>query len=308
MSFYEIFISPWENHLSAYWPIFVMAFFVTAACGLVGNYLVLRRISLVGDAISHSVLPGIVIAFIIADSRSSLPMFVGALVAGVLTTLIIEMIHSRSKIKQDAAIGITFTTMFAIGVILVSLYGADTDLDLDCVLFGKLDFIASKEKVFIGLPKIVITMGFVLLMIALLIALFYKELLVSSFDPNFAATVGIKPRFVHYCLMCILSIVVVSAFSAVGAILVIAMLILPAATAYLLTDKLWLMMVLSIFHSFISAFFGVHITVAFQVSTAPATVVAGIVLFLIAWIFSPNHGLLRYFTNSFDLSTFQKEN
>ena len=150
--------------------------------------------------------------------------------------------------------------MFAIGVILVSLYGADTDLDLDCVLFGKLDFIASKEKVFIGLPKIVITMGFVLLMIALLIALFYKELLVSSFDPNFAATVGIKPRFVHYCLMCILSIVVVSAFSAVGAILVIAMLILPAATAYLLTDRLWLMMVLSIFHSFISAFFGVHLS------------------------------------------------
>ncbi len=144
MSFYEIFISPWENHLSAYWPIFAMAFFVTAACGLVGNYLVLRRISLVGDAISHSVLPGIVIAFIVADSRSSLPMFIGALVAGVLTTLLIEMIHSRSKIKQDAAIGITFTTMFAIGVILVSLYGADTDLDLDCVLFGKLDFIASK--------------------------------------------------------------------------------------------------------------------------------------------------------------------
>ena len=115
--------------------------------------------------------------------------------------MIIVMIHSRSKIKQDAAIGITFTTMFAIGVILVSLYGADTDLDLDCVLFGKLDFIASKEKVFIGLPKIVITMGFVLLMIALLIALFYKELLVSSFDPNFAATVGIKPRFVHYYLI-----------------------------------------------------------------------------------------------------------
>ena len=215
MSFKEIFIDPWDIHFATYWPILVMSFFVTAACGLVGNYLVLRKISLVGDAISHSVLPGIAIAYMIAGSRSDLPMFIGALIAGILTTLIIELIHSRSKIKQDAAIGITFTTMFAIGVILVSVYGADTDLDLDCVLFGKLDFIASKEKVFLGLPQIVLTMGIILLAIVFLIVLFYKELLVSSFDPKFAATLGIKPRFVHYCLMCSLSVVVVSAFSSV---------------------------------------------------------------------------------------------
>ena len=213
MSFDQIFIEPWESHFSAYWPILVMAFFVTAACGLIGNYLVLRKISLVGDAISHSVLPGIVIAYMIAGSRSDLAMFIGALIAGIFTTLIIEVIHSRSKIKKDAAIGITFTTMFAVGVILVSLYGADTDLDLDCVLFGKLDFMASKEKVFLGLPQIVLTMGFILISIILLIVLFYKELLISSFDPNFAATLGIKPRLVHYCLMCSLSVVVVSAFS-----------------------------------------------------------------------------------------------
>ena len=109
-----------------------------------------KKISLVGDAISHSVLPGIAIAYMIAGSRSDLAMFIGALIAGIFTTLIIELIHSRSKIKKDAAIGITFTTMFAVGVILVSLYGADTDLDLDYVLFGKLDFMASKEKVFLG--------------------------------------------------------------------------------------------------------------------------------------------------------------
>ena len=308
MSFKEIFIDPWDIHFAAYWPILVMSFFVTAACGLVGNYLVLRKISLVGDAISHSVLPGIAIAYMIAGSRSDLPMFIGALIAGILTTLIIELIHSRSKIKQDAAIGITFTTMFAIGVILVSIYGADTDLDLDCVLFGKLDFIASKEKVFLGLPQIVLTMGIILLTIIFLIVLFYKELLVSSFDPNFAATLGIKPRFVHYCLMCSLSVVVVSAFSSVGAILVIAMLILPAATVYLLTDKLWLMMILSVVHSFLSSMIGLHLTVALQVSTAPACVVAGMSLFITTWIVSPKYGLLRHFSNSFDLSTFQKEN
>ena len=161
MSFNQIFVEPWVSHFSAYWPILVMAFFVTAVCGLIGNYLVLRKISLVGDAISHSVLPGIAIAYMIAGSRSDLAMFIGALIAGIFTTLIIELIHSRSKIKKDAAIGITFTTMFAVGVILVSLYGADTDLDLDCVLFGKLDFMASKEKVFFGLPQIVLTMGFI---------------------------------------------------------------------------------------------------------------------------------------------------
>ncbi len=298
MSFYQIFIEPWERHASAYWPILAMAFLVTAACGLVGNYLVLRRISLVGDAISHSVLPGIAIAFILTGSRSEAPMFIGALVAGVITTLIIEVLHSRTRIKQDAAIGITFSTMFAIGVILISLHGSHTDLDLDCVLFGKLDFLSTKEKIIIGLPGVVITMGIVALIVGIMILLFYKELLVSSFDPNLAATIGISPRLVHYLLMCILSVVVVSAFSSVGAILVIAMLILPAATSYLLTDRLQVMMLFTLLHSFMSSISGVHLAVALKIPTAPATVVCGMMFFLMAWIFSPTHGLIRIWLRS----------
>ncbi len=298
MSFYQIFIEPWERHASAYWPILAMAFLVTAACGLVGNYLVLRRISLVGDAISHSVLPGIAIAFILTGSRSEAPMFIGALVAGVITTLIIEVLHSRTRIKQDAAIGITFSTMFAIGVILISLHGSHTDLDLDCVLFGKLDFLSTKEKIIMGLPGVVITMGIVALIVGIMILLFYKELLVSSFDPNLAATIGISPRLVHYLLMCILSVVVVSAFSSVGAILVIAMLILPAATSYLLTDRLQVMMLFTLLHSFMSSISGVHLAVALKIPTAPATVVCGMMFFLMAWIFSPTHGLIRIWLRS----------
>ena len=298
MSFYQIFIEPWERHASAYWPILAMAFLVTAACGLVGNYLVLRRISLVGDAISHSVLPGIAIAFILTDSKSEVPMFLGALVAGVITTLIIEALHSRTRIKQDAAIGITFSTMFAIGVILISLHGSHTDLDLDCVLFGKLDFLSTKEKIIMGLPGVVITMGMVALIVGIMIVLFYKELLVSSFDPNLAATIGISPRLVHYLLMCILSVVVVSAFTSVGAILVIAMLILPAATSYLLTDKLQVMMLFTLLHSFMSSISGVHLAVALKIPTAPATVVCGMMFFLMAWIFSPTHGLIRIWIKS----------
>lgn len=298
MRFYQIFIEPWERYASAYWPILAMAFFVTAACGLIGNYLVLRRISLVGDAISHSVLPGIAIAFILTNSKSEVPMFIGALVAGVMTTLIIEILHSRTRIKQDAAIGITFSTMFAIGVILISLHGSHTDLDLDCVLFGKLDFLSSKEKIIMGLPRVALTMGMIVLIVGGLIILFYKELLVSSFDPNLAATIGISPRLVHYLLMCMLSVVVVSAFSSVGAILVIAMLILPAATSYLLTDKLWMMMLFSLMHSFMSAIGGVHLAVAFKIPTAPSTVVCGMMFFVMAWIFSPTHGLIRFWSRS----------
>ena len=225
MSAYEIFAEPWARYGSYYWPIAAMAFFVTAACGLIGNYLVLRRIALVGDAISHSVLPGIAIAFIFTGSRGGVPMFIGALVAGVATTLLIEVLHARSRLKQDAAIGITFSALFAIGVILVKIHGSHTDLDLDCVLFGKMDIVADGDPMFAGLPGVVLTMAGVALTVGLLIVIFFKELLVCSFDSKLAASMGINPRVVHYLLMATLSIVVVAAFVSVGAILVIAMLL-----------------------------------------------------------------------------------
>ena len=275
--------------------IIVMSFFVATSCALVGNYLVLRRISLVGDAISHSVLPGIAIAFLISSSRASWPMFLGALIAGVITTSLIELIHSRSRIKQDAAIGITFSTMFAIGVILVSAFAGHIDLDLDCVLYGKLEAIpagAMGDIFGIAIPRRVIVMGVVTVAVVLLVLLFYKELLVSSFDPGLAASLGLNPGLVHYLLMCVLSIVVVSAFEAVGAVLVIAMLILPASTAYLLTDRLWLMMILSVVHGLISAIGGIHLAFVLRCPAAAAMVVVGGVIFVIAWLFSPAQGLL----------------
>jgi len=292
MNLHRIFVEPWQSHAVHYWPVFAMAFFVTVACGLIGNYLVLRRISLVGDAISHSVLPGIAIAFIMTGSRSGMPMFIGALVAGVVATVLIEMLHSRSRLKQDAAIGITFSTLFAIGVILISIHGAHTDLDLDCVLFGKMDFLPGREPVLLGLPDVTVTMAAVALCVGILVIIFFKELLVSSFDPSLAASMGINPRLVHYLLMAVLSVVVVAAFTSVGAILVIAMLILPAATSCMLSNRLWLMMLLSVLHAFISSLSGVHLAVALQVPTAPASVVAGMLLFVVVWIVSPRAGLI----------------
>jgi manganese/zinc/iron transport system permease protein len=274
-----------------------MGFLVTASCGLIGNYLILRRMSLVGDAISHSVLPGIAIAFLVARSRNSLVMLAGALVAGVATTLLIETIHRRTRVKQDSAIGIVFSTLFALGVILISLFASQVDLDTDCVLYGDIGHVQLEPRVMLAgitlAPESVMFMSCVAFFVAALILLFYKELLVSSFDAGLAASLGIKPSVMHYALMCVLSVVVVSAFQSVGAILVIAMLILPGATAFLLTHRLPWMLALSVVHAALSAVLGLHLGIWLNCSIAGAMVVAGAALFALAWIFSPTQGLLQ---------------
>lgn len=295
--FHRVFVEPWTiNFASTIW-IALMGFLVTAACGLVGVYLILRRMALVGDAISHSVLPGIVIAFLIAQSRNSAAMFAGALVAGVVTTLLIELIHKKSRVKQDAAIGIAFTSLFALGVILVSLYASKVDLDQECVLYGEIAFVPLDEPVRLaGMvlgPAAVVRMEAVLLLTVLFIVVFYKELLVSSFDPGLASSLGINATLVHYALMCWLSVVIVSAFESVGAILVIAMLILPGATASLLVDRLPRVMMLSVVHAAVSSVLGIHLATWLDCSMAAAMVVMASGLFCLAWVFNPRDGLLR---------------
>lgn len=294
--FARVFIAPWADGAQTFIWIALMGFFVAAACGLVGNYLILRRMALVGDAISHSVLPGIAIAFLLANSRSTPVMFLGALVAGILTTVIIEVIHKKSRVKQDAAIGIAFSTLFAIGVILISLYADKVDLDAECVLYGEIAFVPLAPHVqMFGLPlgpEPVVRMGFVAALTLLLIILFYKELLVSSFDPGLAASLGINAGVMHYALMSMLSVVVVSAFESVGAILVIAMLILPGATASLLSQRLPVVLLLSGVHGALSSLLGIHLSIWLECSMAAAMVVMGAALFVLAWVFSPGAGLL----------------
>ncbi len=298
VSWQQVFVDPWQSSPELYGWIVLMGFFVTAACGLIGNFLILRRMALIGDAISHSVLPGIAIAFLASGSRGSLPLFIGALIAGMLTTVLIEFINSKSRIKQDAAIGITFSCFFAFGVILISLFAGTIDLDANCVLFGEIGWVPAEApyvqfgEVVVGPPSAV-RMGLVLLATAVLIILFYKELLVSSFDPALSTSLGINARVVHYSLMAGLSAVVVSAFESVGAILVIAMLILPGATAALLSQRLPMRLALSVVHSAASAIGGVHLAIALDASVAPAMVVTGCVLFALAWLISPTEGLRR---------------
>lgn len=294
----QFFLAPWTNGAatSSAW-IALMGFFVATACGLVGNYLILRRMALVGDAISHSILPGLVIAFLISQTRSSTAMFIGALAAGILTTIIIEVIHKKSRVKQDAAIGIAFTTLFAIGVILISLYASKVDLDQECVLYGEIAFVPLEPPMqFLGMnlgPLPVARMGIVTLITAMLILFFYKELLVSSFDPGLASSLGINASIVHYGLMCWLSVVVVSAFESVGAILVVAMLIMPGATASLISQRLPVIMFLTVVNAALSSILGIHFATWLDCSTAGAMVVMATFLFCLAWVFGPVDGLIH---------------
>lgn len=309
-------IAPWNAELPITLWIVLMGFFVTASCGLIGNYLILRRMALVGDAISHSVLAGIAGVIVFTGHLHVSGLFIGALISGVLTAVLIEVIHRYSRVKQDAAIGITFTSLFALGVILISQQAGDVHIDEECVLYGEIAFVPLDQTKLVVAPALasalkhlpgaevyvtghqlvlatdVIRMGIVTVLVALLIWAFYKELLVSSFDPGLAFSLGINANVVHYGLMSLLSVVVVSAFESVGAILVVAMLILPGATAHLLSARLPMIMGLTLLHAALSTILGFHMAKWLDCSIAGALVVAGMGLFVLAWIFGIHDGLL----------------
>lgn len=298
----RVFVEPWARHPESFAPIVAMGFLVITACGWVGTFLVWRRMALVGDAISHSILPGIVLAFLFASSRATLPMFVGALLAGLATSLLIDLIHRNSRVKIDAALGIVFSTLFAFGVILLTLFADHVDLDADCVLYGEIAFLPLREPVRIaGLalgPPEVVRMGLVALAVGVLLVVFYKELLLTSFDAGLAASLGINPRIVHYGLMAALSLCVVSAFEAVGAILVIAMLIFPGVTGSLLSDRLGVILALAPLQALLCAFGGLHLALWLNASIAACMVVVAGGIFLVAWVAAPRRGLLRRWSRS----------
>ncbi len=277
--------------IELYGWIIAMGLCVSITCALLGSFLVLRRMALLGDAVSHAVLPGIVLAFLLSGSRHSLLMTLGATIAGFLAAALIEWVHRNSPIKQDASTGIVFTAMFALGVVLIALYADKVDLDQECVLYGEITFVPLEERV-LGVPEPVLRMFCVMLATLAGLVAFYKELVVTSFDPGLAQSLGISPNRYHYALMGALAVTVVNAFEAVGAILVVAMLILPGATAYLLTDRLPVMLALSALQAALSTVLGVALAVALDCSTAGAMVLAGALLFVLAFLLSPGQGLV----------------
>jgi manganese/zinc/iron transport system permease protein len=290
--FQRVVVQPWTADFSITVWIVLMGFFVTAACGLVGNYLLLRRMALVGDAISHSILPGLVVAFMIFKTSAIWVAFTGALVAGMLTVLIIEFIHRQSRVKPDAAICIAFTTLFAVGVVLMSMLESTGSfhIDADCVLYGEIAFVPLEPPVlWIGYslgPPSALRMIVVFGVVVLAIATFYRELLVTSFDPGLAKSLGMRTAVWHYGLMGALALVVVSAFEAVGAILAVAMLIVPPMFAAQVSDRLPVRLGLTILHAALSATIGLHISVWLNCSAAGAMVVAAALLFVAVWMAS----------------------
>ena len=271
------------------------------SCALAGNYLVLRKMSMMGDAISHAVLPGLAVAFLITGSRESLPMLIGATAVGVLTAFLIQTIFKLSRLDHGATMGVIFTTLFALGLILIRQAADHVDLDPGCVLYGAIELtpLDVNEIMGIEIPRAALTSGAMLLINSLFILLFYKELKISSFDPALATTLGINSTVMHYALMTLVAATTVAAFESVGSILVIAMLIVPGASAHLLTDRLSLMLVLSLVIAILSAVLG-HIGAITipgwfgfrDTSTAGMIAVASGVIFLMVLFFAPRYGVL----------------
>lgn len=269
---------------------------VAITCGILGCYLILRKMAMVGDAISHAVLPGIVLAFLISGSRDSVVMLTAAGLTGILTTFIIEFLNKKGKLQADAAIGVTFTMLFAIGVILISAFAGQVDLDQDCVLYGEIAYVPldvwiTGGGVNMG-PRALYIIGFALLLIIVFILTGYKELYLTTFDPAYAAAVGISTALWHYLLMSMVSLATVASFELVGAILVVAFLVAPPATAYLLTDSFPRMLVITAIIGIVTAVAGYYLAVWINGSIAGAmSVVAGI-FFTLAFLFSPREGIV----------------
>ena len=274
--------------------ILLTASLVGLSCGLVGVLLILRRMAMMADAISHTVLLGIVTAYLVTRELSGMHMLAGAAAAGLLTAMLVQWLHSRG-VQQEASIGIVFTTLFAIGVVLIATKAGNVHLDVQHALMGEITFIPWEivELPWVGaVPEAVFTLSLVLLLEVLVILLFYKEWKITSFDPGLAASLGIPVVFMHYVFMTMISATAVASFDAVGAIMVVAMLITPAAAAYLWTDRLSVMMGLSCLFGVLSAFAGYYLAVWLDTSISGSMAFCTGMVFLLSFIGSPKHGML----------------
>ncbi|WP_066195253.1 MULTISPECIES: metal ABC transporter permease [Gracilibacillus] len=274
--------------------IILTAALVGLSCGLMGVFLILRKQAMMADAISHTVLLGIVVAYMITQQVSGMAMLIGGILAGILTAFLVQLLHSM-KVRHDASLGIVFTTLFAIGVILISTSIGNVHLDVQHALMGEITFIpfATTAVPLLGdVPRATLLLMVVFLVVLFFIIVFYKEWKITSFDPALAASLGLPVLLLHYLFMTLVSITTVASFDAVGAILVVAMLITPAATAYLWTDRLIVMLFLSGGFGVLSAFVGYAIASRLDTSISGAMALSTGIFFIISFLVSPTHGLL----------------
>lgn len=245
-------------------------------CGVIGCFIVLRSLALMGDAISHAVLPGVAISYMMGIN-----FFYGAVVFGVLAALGIGFVNQNSKIKSDSSIGIVFSSFLALGVLLITK--AQSSIDLTEILFGNVLTVKPEDR----------TITFIVVAIVLVVIIvFYKEFLLSSFDPTMAAASGLPVKFIHYTLMVLLTLVTVASLQTVGVILVVSLLITPASTAYLLTKRLSTMILTSAFIGMVSSVIGLFFSVTFNLPSGVVIVLVLTIIFIITFFLAPKNGLL----------------
>ncbi|HEA4375303.1 TPA: metal ABC transporter permease [Staphylococcus aureus] len=248
----------------------ITSIIVGIVCGTVGSLIVLRGLSLMGDAMSHAVLPGVALSFLFG-----IPMFVGALITGMIASIFIGYITSSSKTKPDAAIGISFTAFLASGIIIISLINTTTDLYR--ILFGNL--LAITNSAFLT----TIVIGSIVL---ILIIIFYRPLMISTFDPTFSRMSGLNTTLLHYFVMLLLSLVTVASIQTVGIILVVALLITPASTAFLISKKLYSMMIIASLISVISSIVGLYYSYIYNIPSGATIVLCTFVIYIITLFFT----------------------
>lgn len=279
----------------AQFEILLIASFVAVACAIPGVFLVLRRMAMMSDAISHTVLLGIVLAFFITKSLTSPLLLVGAALMGVITVSLVELLNRTQLVREDAAIGLVFPAIFSVAVILISRFAGDVHLDTDAVLLGELAFAPFNRIKLFGLdfgPEALYTTGGILILNLIFVILFYKELKLATFDPALAAALGFAPTLIHYALMTLVSLTAVGSFDAVGSVLVVAFMIAPPAAAYLLTDRLSRMLLFSALIGVFSAVSGYWLAYLLDASIAGSMATMTGASFLTVYLFAPERGLL----------------
>lgn len=273
----------------------LIAAVVAAACALPGTFLILRRMAMMSDAISHTVLLGIVLAFFVVQEFGHPLLMVGAALTGILTVSLVELLNRTRLVKEDAAIGIVFPALFSIAVILISLFARNVHLDEHVVFQGDLVFAPFDRFLAFGSdigPRTLIVMSIILLLNLVFITLFYKELKLSTFDAGLSAALGFSPVLLHYAVTAMVSITAVGAFDAVGSILVVALMIVPPASAYLLTDRLNVMLILSVVIGVVGAIGGYWLARALDANIAGSMVTVIGLIFVGVFLFSPQRGLI----------------
>lgn len=276
----------------------IISIIVAVACSLPGVFLVLRKMAMMSDAITHTILLGIVIAFFITNSLTSPLLIIGAALMGVFTVFLTEVLNSTKLVSEDSAIGIVFPLLFSIAIIIISKYAGSVHLDTDSVLLGELAFATFDRMKIFGVDigaKAIYSMGIILVINILFISIFFKELKVVTFDPGLAAVLGFSPALIHYSLMTIVSITAVGAFESVGSILVIAFMIGPPVSAYLITDDLKWMIILSGIIGGINGVLGYQFAEMLDVSIAGSMALMTGLVFLLVFIFAPQRGFITIF-------------